>query len=247
MYTNGFVLSLKIGEKFLSENSNRVTMPFGSEYSVYLKNADNKKAVVEVLIDGQSVLGGNKIVVMPNSALDLEGYLNGDTARNKFKFIERTKDIEKYRGINIKDGLVEVIFQYEKLQPVYNKVYTPYIWTTYQAPSFTMSSTTWSGTTTNGENSYIYMSSSNLPKADCFFNEAVIDPNIGITVKGNDINQKFYPTYVGSLEDFTYYMSLKIVGDKPFFTTDKIQCQTCGLISKITDKFCSRCGTRLVK
>jgi hypothetical protein len=209
-------------------------------------------------VDGTDVLNGNQIVVNPNSMLELFGFMDGNMVKNKFKFIKRLKEIEEYRGTNIDDSMIRVEFQYEKPQNVYNYVYVPYIWYGYPYPylnSPVTYTTTWGGTNTiggsitsplsqsNGNAQSVYASNSTLPVQD--FNDK------GITVKGNQIEQNFHPTFIGSVENESYVLILRLMGydkekeDKPIFVSDKLVCSTCGLKSKNTDKFCSRCGSFL--
>jgi hypothetical protein len=268
MYFNNFVVSLKVDGKFLRENNEKVNLPFNSEYSIYLKNMSGQKATVLIEIDGKNVLDGNRVVISPNSAIDLQGFMDGNEVKNKFRFIKRTEDIENFRGINPEDSLIAVHFQFEKIQPepiIYPYVYSPYYWWTYPNPPYTVTiSSTWNNNA-YGNNNVIYRSYNNntggsnsspqifnnqsLPAQD--FNSMRYN-DAGITVKGNDISQQFYPTYIGQLEDQSSTIVLKLVGfdkdnnDKPIFVKDKITCPTCGKVNRSSNKFCVGCGTRLL-
>ncbi len=111
MYQSKLAAAIKVGGKVLRESGNTVILPFGSEYSVFLKNMNSVRVLAKVEIDGQDVTS-TKLIIEPNSSLELERFLrNGNLERgNRFKFIERTRTIEEHRGIKAEDGLVRVEF-----------------------------------------------------------------------------------------------------------------------------------------
>ena len=49
-----------------------------------------------------------------NSDFELQGFLEGMTVRNKFKFIQKTKEVQEHRGDRIDDGIIRVEFAFEK-------------------------------------------------------------------------------------------------------------------------------------
>ena len=116
MYKSSFVASLKVGGKILRENQGVVSLPFGSEYDILLKNLNNRRAMVKVAVDGQDATEGTRLILPANGSLTLERFIkNGNLkAGNKFRFIERTSQIEEHRGIKEDDGLVRVEFWAEK-------------------------------------------------------------------------------------------------------------------------------------
>lgn len=116
MYKEKFVTVVKSNGKILREHDGIVTLPFQSEYSILMKNLESRKAEVKITIDGKDVLDGS-ILVMPNSTFELEGFLSGYRTTNKFKFIQKTKEIIEHRGDKIDDGLIRVEFVYEKAKP----------------------------------------------------------------------------------------------------------------------------------
>lgn len=114
MYKDRFIAVIKHNGKVLRERDDVVRLPFGSEYSIMFKNLESRKAVVDLSIDGEDVLDGNSLIVPANSNLDLEGYMSGSAAKNKFKFIQKTKEISNHRGDRLDDGIVRVEFRFEK-------------------------------------------------------------------------------------------------------------------------------------
>ena len=115
MYHNRFVATIKTNGKVLRENDGEVAIPFGLEYSILLKNMNSVRAQVKVSIDGEDATGW--LVMQPNSKLDLERSIknNNLTKGNKFKFIQRTSNIEDHRGIGAEDGLIRVEYKFEKM------------------------------------------------------------------------------------------------------------------------------------
>jgi hypothetical protein len=94
-------------------------VPFGSEYSILIKNLHSTRAVVNVFIDGVNQTPSG-LVIDAGRECDFErSLLNGSlNAGNKFKFIERTAGIEQHRGVQLEDGLVKIEYQFEAaMQP----------------------------------------------------------------------------------------------------------------------------------
>lgn len=116
-YKDNFVVEVKHKGRILRVKDNTVYLPFGSEYSLLLKNLNSRKASIKIHIDDQDVLDYSSLILEPNSSTELEGFLSGTVARNKFKFIKKTKEIQNYRGDRIDDGLVRVEFAFEKPKP----------------------------------------------------------------------------------------------------------------------------------
>jgi hypothetical protein len=129
MYESKLAAAIKVNGKVLREfNKDTVYIPFGSEYSILLKNLNTKRALVNIFVDGQNIVEGG-LVLNAGQEVDLERFVkNGNlTEGNRLKFIERTAGIEQHRGVKLEDGLVRVEFQFEQPQPVYRP--SP-IWTT---------------------------------------------------------------------------------------------------------------------
>src|SRR5712664_927417 len=114
MHKKNFVTAIKVDGKVLRESSDRVELPFGSEYSVMLKNLDTVRMQAQISIDGQDASGW--LVVQPGESVDVERFYRQNSERgNRFKFIERTQRIEDHRGVGAEDGLVRVEFRREKV------------------------------------------------------------------------------------------------------------------------------------
>lgn len=114
MHKKNFVAAIKADGKVLRESSDRVQLPFGSEYSVLLKNLDTVRVQAKIDIDGQEAC--QWVVIDPGQSVEIERFFRGNREQgNRFKFIERTQRIEDHRGIKAEDGLVRVEFKREKV------------------------------------------------------------------------------------------------------------------------------------
>lgn len=142
MYHEKFAVVVRAGGKVLRERNETVLIPFGTEYSLRLKNLNTVRALVRVEIDGKDIADGERFIVQPNSSIDIERFLRGGNkdAGNRFKFIERTARVENARGgIQVEDGLIRVEFEFEREQVaikdfyrVPTPVYDPYPWRPYR-------------------------------------------------------------------------------------------------------------------
>lgn len=119
MFNNKFVVAVKYDNKVLREFKDTVMVPFGSEYTIYLKNLNSVRAQVRITIDGQDVADGDTYIVNANSDFELSRFMKNGNLKsgNRFKFIERTGSVEQHRGVGVEDGLIRVEFQFEKLLP----------------------------------------------------------------------------------------------------------------------------------
>ena len=120
MYQDRFAVAIKHNGKILRETKELVHLPFGSEFSVLVKNLNSKRAKFTLHIDGTDVLDGEEIIVNGNSEVEMKRFIrNGNMAEgNAFKFIERTASIEEGpRGIKVDDGVIRVEFWFEQDQP----------------------------------------------------------------------------------------------------------------------------------
>jgi hypothetical protein len=130
MYNQKMVCCLKANGKVLREFKDTVYVPFGSEYSILIKNLNSVRAIVNITIDGQEVVPDG-LVVNANQEIDLERFVKDLSKGNKFKFIERTANIENGpRGIKVDDGLIRVSFKYEKVYPQLVNTIHHHIWNT---------------------------------------------------------------------------------------------------------------------
>jgi hypothetical protein len=241
MYKNDFVAVVKENGKILRENGNTVYLPFGCEYSILLKNLRSRKAVVKVSIDGQDVLNGSRLIVNPNSELELERFLEDMDKGNRFKFIQKTSKIQEHRGDKVDDGIIRIEFQYEA-----EVLQRPLVDWTYMnnEPLTTFPNHKYYGTpiSCNYDNSsanyginptmYASMNVSNAtPRRIQISADSTTDGLIsgegkvkldsiqplqdeGITVKGSESTQQFKVGSVGILENESHVITLMLKGHK---------------------------------
>lgn len=282
MYLDKLAVAIKHNGKILRETKDIVHIPFGSEFSVLVKNLNSKRVTVSLHIDGADALDGERIVVNANSETEIKRFIrNGNMNEgNAFKFIERTKSIEDGpRGIKIDDGIVRVEFCFEqdkpevKVKDIYWEKHH-YIERDYwRSPFYTLGSPMYGYSTTNSSIArgdqvlnQVYatsatptMSAANAVVSDVTQTEAqtkitaiLRDNDVGITVPGSKVEQKFTTVYGFIPEATSHTIILRLVGKtgeveitEPITVKTKPKCSTCGKLNKATSKFCTDCGTAL--
>lgn len=254
VYLNKFVAAIKCNGQVLREQKDTVCLPFGAEFSVLLKNLDSVRIQVNVSIDGQDVAG--KLVINPNSSLELERYIkNGNLeSGNRFKFIERTKDVEDHRGAGIEDGLIWIEYRRElvrtPIQRYYDewipvpRPYRPYPYT----PKWPYGPLYQCGATPRRS---MRMSGASAPRSMSTSSRRPAGTRDGITVPGSRSNQKFITVSGFTTETTSEVIVIRLCGEvsgksvsRPVTVKSRPKCQTCGLVSKLANaEFCLRCGT----
>ena len=273
-YKDQFVVEVKADGQILRVRDGAVYLPFGCEYSILLKNLNSKKASVKVSIDGEDVLDGNSLILESLVTHELQGFFRGTSVKNRFRFIQKTKEIQDHRGDKVDDGLVRVEFAYEKPRPepaiakVIEYVHEHHHHDHY--PRFTYyGGSGWSNMSSGEKMSkssgdepvaaYSSISSRSCVVEDSLgiqsSNTINNAPNVdeGITVKGNEMNKQYNYGMIGELEPSSVIViSLRgmqnspgVVIQDPITVKSKLTCSSCGLKSKSTFKFCPSCGTFL--
>lgn len=267
MYSNKFVAAVKVAGQVLRERETatgtEVALPFGSEYSVLLKNVDpTLRAQVNVFIDGTDVAEGTAFIVGPGQSVDLERFIrNGNLAAgNRFKFIERTAAVEAHRGVTEEDGLIRVQFTFEKPQPIVTiypvrreYVYVDPWWNTgpiyprrywdHQIICNTMSSG--SHTTAGPSGSIVRSAAMRCSASDLrsqtmdYAPQEEVERN-GITAPGSKSTQAFQSVGGFDLQDVTHGLVIKLVGRTyagfEFRTPVTVKAKpSCGMCGKTND------------
>jgi hypothetical protein len=252
---------IKCNGKILREVSsdNDVILPFGSEYSILLKNLDNRRAVAEVSIDGSDVLDGRRLVIDANDDMELKGVMVNNAVKNAFKFIQKTKKIQDHRGDKVDDGFIRVKYGFERT--------IDYSWTTtHTYPTvyrsfYSQTDVKYGGVLNEGPTARGITGQSE-PTAQANVESSVTmdwmgpseapQAEEGITVPGSELKQDFNTTHVGTIEDHGVVI-IRLKGtDKidepvktPVFVSTKKECPTCGTKSHYGTNYCSECGTNL--
>ena len=262
MYQSKFSAAIKAEGKVLREFGDTVRIPFGQEFSVLLKNLNSVRAQVAVSIDGESVIGNNKLVINANETFDLTRYIkNGNlTSGNRFKFIERTPEIEDFRGAKIDDGIVRIEFQFEKLSALGNLLGNP-------GTFFDHSNSRWPqhndyqlskglNRSLGGTKGYSGEASASMTRG--FTGNSTMDfmnqvSDVGITVPGSISNQEFRSVQGFAVESETHVIAIKMVGEvqnvevtKPITVKTSNKCPTCAFMNNYRANYCSRCSTALL-
>lgn len=273
MYNSKLVASIKANGKVLREFKDTVYIPFGSEYSILLKNLNTVRALINIYIDGDNIVPGG-LVLNAGQEIDLQRAIrNGNlTEGNKFKFIERTGKIEDHRGVKLEDGLIRVEYQFEKVYPKQPNI----TWTQTPAqpyngnPIWTVNSPVLRGTAADATPNYMkgtvtcsdmsYAATSiavgstiSASSASVQSLNATPQTETGITVAGGKSEQKFITVSNFTCEPEKHNIILKLLGEtednkairEPITVKAKPKCITCGKQNKATTKFCSECGTAL--
>lgn len=276
MYQNKFVVAVKVGGKILRESGDSVAIPFGSEYTILVKNLHTVRAKFRISIDGEST-DHAWFVAGPYASVEIERFSkDGDLTRGRrFKFIERTNDIENHRGIKADDGLIRVEYQIEQV-PVFSPISitgnwpnaipnTPYNFGTYCNSSGVtgssvrsrslqaLGSLTLTKSSTQGGDDFAFasehgqnMATNQIANAQQAVNE------IGITVAGSESTQRFvtvndFPS--GPSEAIVIHLRGRI-NDVPVTVARTVirsrVCASCGKKSAGSAEFCWKCGTSLV-
>lgn len=260
-YKDHFVVEVKCKGQILRVQDDIVRLPFGSEYSIYLKNLNSRRASVNVSIDGEDVLDGKSLVLNGNSTTELEGFLKGNNARNRFKFINKTKEIQDHRGDKIDDGILRVEFAFEKpkirKRIIYKEYTSPFHW---NYDNWFVGNSCDNNLRKGIVSNEIYCSgdvsfASGSSPMCCNSLGSVSEPlsDEGITVKGSECNQQFHYVTMGDLEQSNVII-IRLKGitettgqlvQQPITVKTKLTCSSCGKVSKSSAKFCSNCGTFL--
>lgn len=264
MYKDNFIVAVKSEGNILRERGSVVSLPFGSEYSLLLKNMNSRKASVKVNIDGIDVLSGKSLILEGNTSMELKRFLEDLNKGNKFKFIQKTKEIIEHRGDRIDDGIVRVDFRLVKKEaehiPIIYDYYPKYWRCKYRPPYYQWEDGdlpywyTFSSCDDTTSNDYIVNCSMGNSDVKQENTEPKINNDEGITVKGSKSDQAFYPSWIGELEQNSIVITLKLRGEtsngrvinEPLTVKNKLVCPSCGLKSKSDATYCSRCGTHLI-
>jgi hypothetical protein len=234
MYSGHTVVAIKVGGAVLREHGDTVALPFGSEYSILIRNLNSVRMQAQVWVDGQDATDG-RVIIGSNSALSLERFIKHGhlDAGNRFKFIERTADVEAHRGIGADDGLIRVETWRECIRPQPLQL-------RYRCPI------------RPGAPLMAASTASLRPRQAMAFRSFDSRSEAGITVPGSKSDQRFHVSSGFELEPTSTVIVLRLRGhtgvapvDAPVTVAWKPECETCGKVNDADNRFCSRCGAAL--
>jgi hypothetical protein len=278
MYKNNLAVSIKVNGKFVKETENEegsFRIPFNSEYSIYIKNLDSRDVSVKISIDGNDVLDNSNLIIRGNSFGEVNGFLKGGVFKNKFKFIEKTKEtlFENNREDVIDDGIIRIEYQFTKVKKEKNISITSTTWpgilpnitwfnynpykfnNDYNTDNAKFTSSSYFYENINGEKSY--SSSYQDSSGRNFTYKSENPPNSyklldesksdeGITVKGSRINEKVDYAWIDELEENKNVIIIKL---RPLTKDESVKvklfCTICGTELKYNYKYCPRCGNKI--
>lgn len=271
MYNNNLAMAVKVDGKVLREVNDKVYLPFGSEYTLYFKNTSSKRCRIKITIDGTDIMDGRNLIVNGNSNATVSRFIkNGNlTEGNSLKFIEKTEAISNHRGDKIEDGLITVVYEFEKdddflerlrresnhfrcmgslqgngVQQYRGLVAKAATWTN----TATLCDATPQGITAPGSHNTQKFHSASWNGSD-----GKGSSTMTLQLKGEIEERKAYYMDVGDRDSHTAsemldYVSKEILSrrvDHSLLTSEKITCSMCGTKHKSSAKFCSECGASL--
>lgn len=274
IYSAGFVVNVIINGKMqdISKN-NTISVKFNSEYQIRIQNKNSRRAVAKVFVDDENVSQGG-VVIPAYSHVDLQGPV-GKNFNFKFVSLDsgQAADAGKSTNRDGEKGTIRVEFQLEREapKPVINFPHNP--WYTERSPrekgltGFNDESvkypTSYSVGATKGE-SYSNKTCSSYGSAETktcggilTSDEGILGLNsieketaAGCTVSGERNNQNFYKIDIDLENKPPVILQLTLKGwdekTLPLLDGSCVYCSSCGKkATKPTDKFCSRCGSKL--
>lgn len=259
MYKDKFVLSVIHDEypvrEFGERENKRVALPFNSEYKIRLKNKNSKGCTARVFIDDKKATMLGDLIISAGTSVNLERFIdNSLEVGKKFKFVS-LMDPNVDDPTSSGNGIIRVEFRLAKKENgikinVEPFTYKPWNWHDWRFPEYSP----WSGSSGDPVvyNSDLRSDGSYDGSVQISFSSNFVSDNVnsledGATVEGGHSNQSFIYSNL-DVEDFATILQLKIVGIKDSKKADDFiyrYCSNCGYKVKRSDKFCSKCGSRL--
>ena len=272
-YKNQYAVAVIQDGKIVPEQDGGVTLPYGSEYKVRLKNKSRQKSVADVYIDGKIACKG--IIVGEDVTVDLERYIRPEDSVNagpKFK-LARLSHPGVSDANDDQNGLLEVRFYKElpklpKQEIIIRKEYYP-----YNVPFVPVhpyypwdKNIVWCSTNSSDGSELMGNNLGTVSECSCdtgsrqqannvVHNKGIlrsVDTKLSMrktadgpaaTVEGSLSNQKFVSEYVEVDTTSCETLTLKLFGVTRVKRLDRCEC---GHRRKNAEQFCPKCGERLV-
>lgn len=268
-YDKQFVLCVLHNGHPIREINGTVSIPFGEEYKIRLKNKHSYlRAKARVWVDGRQASNLGDFILSPGQTMDLERFLdNNMDSGYKFKFV-RLNDSRVNDPTDPDNGIIKVEFYREvdyvkdldiKIDPQPWKPVKPWDGTDATHWVYTNATFTGGGGTSSCSSSYntVPCSARGMGSVN-YVCDSYVDPSAGATVGGDASNQSFVYGDTFSTEVFPTTLTLKLKGiSEPTSPPDKMMRRQRGLPklkkvrfcshcarrrSRMADKFCPRCG-----
>ena len=267
-FSNNFVVCVLVDGKVARERkAGRVPVPFGTEYTIRLRNKNDRDAVATIKIDGENV-SGNGWIVRAKSHEDIERRLDSPT---KFKFVSQDSGEAVDAGKNgdpvQKNGLIEVSWRLVKppTPAHYVTPRTPLSWVVKSPPQpfyhesvlsrpvlrCAPSMSGFVSPTVTGTS--VSLSNVSVVPATSHTMDFCVTSDAGCTVEGSHSNQSVNYQSVGELEAQPTVITLLLVGCQTFTFSSSGEiitakptkfCEQCGAGRNMSARFCGDCGTR---
>lgn len=226
-YANGFVVAVKDSNgKVLRETNRAVYLPFYEEYSLLLKNNNDRKAVAKIFIDGEEISKG-KIIIDANSEVTIERFIEDLEEGRRFQFVPASDN--RIAGKDMTDlGIVEVKFTLEEKQWE-----TPAYWIKYDMfnPKAKACGQSMARGASVTSMSYTCSSAS----------------TVGGTAAGSRSEQKFVHGSTGWLESSSTTIKIRLLPSeekKLVENTRDKYCDMCGSKNRYEANYCHNCGNK---
>ena len=266
MYSNKFIASVIVDGNILQEKSNGVTpIPFGSEYSLRLRNKHSRRCAAEIYIDGKCATKIGKIIINANDFADIERFIDQKDSGRKFKFVSKDSPMAEDAGKDKLDkyeaGTIEVKFFLEKKKVkrkeliIEKHIHHDHY---YNYPQYTYGPIWFGDSTVNplsincsaNKHDEVACAATFTTNSSCFTSNVEQTPKElkeGVSVEGSYSDQSFGSSYI-DLESECTVIRLQLMGVEPIMKEKQLELfDEAEIIVKRNDSFCSKCGAQRLK
>lgn len=211
--------------------NNTVRIPFGTEYSIRVRNNTDVRAKFKISIDGLE--NHEEFVLGPHETSTIDRFLNGNLGTGaRFKFVQKdSADVQN--PDSPRNGEIQVSFYREwTFEPIIIKRYD---WPSYCRPTY------WDPFWTSTCDPIIGSSTSTYSSFCCNSTPIALNNcDVGATVEGSQSNQKFI-----QVDDFqTWVIPTVLTLNLRGLSLEEVVAQKVVTAPKSTGlKYCGNCGT----